>query len=33
MRNVRSLLDEARRQGYWFSDTFLDIAAKLAGED
>jgi predicted nucleic acid-binding protein len=31
--NVRSLLDEARRQGYWFSDSFLDIAAKLAGEE
>jgi predicted nucleic acid-binding protein len=31
--DVRSLLAEARRQGYWFSDTFLDIAAKLAGED
>jgi predicted nucleic acid-binding protein len=31
--NVRSLLDEARRQGYWLSDTFLDIAARLAGEE
>jgi predicted nucleic acid-binding protein len=30
--DVRPLLNEARQQGYWLSDAFLDIVTKLAGE-
>jgi len=30
--NVRPLLEEARQQGYWLSNEFLELATKLAGE-
>lgn len=29
---MKQMLDEIRRQGYWLSDEFLDMVAKLAGE-
>ena len=29
---VRPVLEEMRRRGYWLSDALLDEAARLAGE-
>jgi predicted nucleic acid-binding protein len=30
---VRPLLEALRQQGYWLSDTVLDVATRMAGEE